>query len=348
MAVNLIRKNNSEAVTAAMDAAMYYMMIGEGIFDGVYSSCDTIEASNGLFTIRPGIMSIGGRLVEIPENGPVILDISGYSNVQRDLYIKLDVTIDADDSKSAASIYVSIDNTQSERHALTAKTTYTTILFTLKKSGSTHNATRNIALLEPGVAKYASSLLVNGKIGNTLVTNLFNVSGGDVTGIKNTKQAVQADYADGLSYVDDGTGENKNAVTENLYMPKRGVYLCVGAVLLNNASTFGSKASNFDVDISEDGSAIDIPFESRASLDSINRYALAQAIFGDGTTQKEFIIPGGVLQNGENIVIEDSSWDMKKCEIMINYTDKKVRVRFGAARNALQVMSLRVVGIGVA
>lgn len=348
MAVKLIRKNNSEAVTSAMDAAMYYMMIGEGIFDGVYSSCDTVESSNGLFTIRPGIMSIGGRLVEIPENGPVILDISGYSNVQKDLYIKLDVTIDADDSKSTASIYVSIDNTQSERHALTAKTTYTTILFTLKKSRSTHDATRNIALLEPGVAKYASSLLVNGKIGNTLVTNLFNVSGGEVTGIKNTKQAIQADYADGLSFVDDGTGENKNAVTENLYMPKRGVYLCVGAVLLNNASTFGSKASNFDVDISEDGSAIDIPFESRAALDSINRYALAQAIFGDGTTKKEFIVPGGVLQNGDNIVIEDSSWNMKKCEIMINYTDRKVRVRFGAARNSLQVMSLRVVGIGVA
>lgn len=348
MAVKLIRKNNSEAVTAAMDAAMYYMMIGEGIFNGVYSSCDTVEASNGLFTIRPGIMSIGGRLVEIPENGPVILDISGYSNVQMDLYIKLDVTIDADDSKSAASIYVSIDNTQSERHALTTKTTYTTILFTLKKNGNTHNVTRNIALLEPGVAKYASSLLVNGKIGNTLVTDLFNVSGGEVTGIKNTKQAIQADYADGLSFVDDGTGENKNAVTENLYMPKRGVYLCVGSVLLNNASTFGSKASNFDVDISEDGSAIDIPFESGASLDSINRYALAQAIFGDGTTQKEFIVPGGVLQNGDNIVIEDSSWNMKKCEIMINYTDRKVRVRFGAARNSLQVMSLRVVGIGVA
>lgn len=347
MAVKLIRKNNSEAVTAAMDAAMYYMMIGEGIFDGVYSSCDTVEASNGLFTIRPGIMSIGGRLVEIPENGPVILDISGYSNVQRDLYIKLDVTIDADDSKSTASIYVSIDNTISERHALTAKTTYTTILFTLKKNGSTHDATRNIALLEPGVAKYASSLLVNGKIGNTIVTDLFNVSGGEVTGIKNTKQAIQADYADGLSFVDDGTGENKNAVTENLYMPKRGVYLCVGAVLMDNVAIHNAKAANFNVDISKDDSAVDIPFESGASLDSINRYALAQTIFDDGTTKKEFIVPGGVLQNGENIVVTDSSWDMKKCEIMINYTNNKVRVRFGEAKTSL-TMSLKVVGIGVA
>ena len=347
MAVKLIRKNNSEAVTAAMDAAMYYMMIGEGIFDGVYSSCDTVEASNGLFTIRPGIMSIGGRLVEIPENSAVILDISGYSNVQRDLYIKLDVTIDADDSKSTASIYVSIDNTISERHALTAKTTYTTILFTLKKNGSTHDATRNIALLEPGVAKYASSLLVNGKIGNTLVTDLFNVSGGEITGIKNTKQAIQADYADGLSFVDDGTGENKNAVTENLYMPKRGVFLCVGATLMNNVIINNAKAANFNVDISKDDSAVDIPFESGASLDSINRYALAQAIFDDGTTKKEFIVPGGVLQNGENIVVTDTSWDMKKCEIMIKYTNNKVRVRFGEAKTSL-TMSLKVVGIGVA
>ena len=240
---------------------------------------------------------------------------------------------------------MSIDNTQSERHALTAKTTYTTILFTLKKSGSTHNATRNIALLEPGVAKYASSLLVNGKIGNTLVTDLFNVSGGDVTGIKNTKQAVQADYADGLSYVDDGTGENKNAVTENLYMPKRGVYLCVGAVLMNNVTINNAKAANFNVSIGEDSSAVDIPFESGASLDSINRYALVQVPFSDGLGT--WVLPGGCLQNGDNIVIEDDTWALKRCEIMINYTDRKVRVRFGKARTSL-TMSLRVVGIGVA
>ena len=74
--------------------------------------------------------------------------------------------------------------------------------------------------------------------------------------------------------------------------------------IINNA-----KAANFNVDISKDDSAVDIPFESGASLDSINRYALAQAIFDDGTTKKEFIVPGGVLQNGENIVVTDSSWD---------------------------------------
>ena len=81
--------------------------------------------------------------------------------------------------------------------------------------------------------------------------------------------------------------------------------------------------------------------ESRASLSSIERYALIQCVFDDGT----FVLSGSCLQNGENIVINDSTWSLKKCEMMINYNTRKVKIRFGANKTKL-TLSLRVIGIG--
>lgn len=341
MAVNLIRKNNSEAITAAMDATMYYMMLGEGIFDKTYSSC-SVSVANGLLTIQSGIISLGGRLVEIPENSPVSVEINQFGT-SKPIYVKANVTIEEDDSQSKVTIYPSLESSQSNRHALTGADVYTTNLFliTYNTSKGTYDIKTTIALLEPGVAKYASSLLLNGRIGNTPVTDIYETNGTSVSKVKHCAEADVADSAKGFEYLDNGSGKNVNEVTDNLYMPQRGVYLCVGTILLNEVTINNTKASDFSVEISADDSAIEIPFESRASLGSIERYALIQCVFDDGT----FVLPGGCLQNGENIVIDDSTWSLKKCEMMINYSTRKVRIRFGAKKTKL-TLSLRVVGIG--
>lgn len=346
MAVNLIRKNNSDEITAAMDATMYYMMLGEGIFNGAYNSCKT-SISNGILTVSSGIISLGGRMIEIPENNNVQLELPHYSE-NKTIYVKANVTIEDDDSLSTVSIYTSIEATQSVRHALTKADVYTTNLFkiTYSSANSSYLVTNAIAMLDPGIAKYASSLLASGRIGNTNVTDIFKFENGSVTAVRHCTNADNAAIAEGLAYKDNGKGENINEVDSDLYMPNRGVYLCIGTELLNSVAIKNIRKSDFSVTIEEDtGNTVPIPFELRASLGSINRYALAQAIFDDGTTKKEFIVPGGVLQNGENIVIEDSSWDMKKCEIMINYVSRKVLVRFGAVKDSIK-MWLRVIGIG--
>lgn len=346
MAVNLIRKNNSDAITAAMDAAMYYMMLGEGIFNGAYNSCKT-SISNGILTVSSGIISLGGRMIEIPENNNVQLELHQYSQ-SNTFYVKANVTIEEDDSQSTVSIYTSAEATQSVRHALTKADVYTTNLFkiTYKPTNGSYLVTNAIARLDPGIAKYASSLLASGRIGNTNVTDIFKFENGSVTAVRHCTNADNAAIVEGLAYKDNGKGENVNEVDSDLYMPNRGVYLCIGAELLNSVTIKNIRKSDFSVKIEDDtGNTVPIPFESRASLGSINRYALAQAIFDDGTTKKEFIVPGGVLQNGENIVIEDSSWDMKKCEIMINYASRKVLVRFGSAKDYVK-MWFRVIGIG--
>lgn len=346
MAVNLIRKNNSDAITAAMDAAMYYTMVGEGVFNGTYSSC-AASVSNSILTIQPGLISIGGRIVEIPENNPVKLEIEqfGTSNA---FYIKINVTIEDDDSQSNATIYGSIDSTQSTRHALTGADTYTTNLFLVAYSTATRSyVIKNVLpLIEPGVALNATSLLTTGQIGNTPVSSIFELSGSGVSKIKNCKQAETATEAEGFAWKDNGSGKNVNEVSSNLYMPQRGVYLCIGAVLMNNITISNVKAADFSVTIDSDTSAVDIPFDSGASLGSISRYALVQVQF-DGIGG--WVIPGGYLQNGENLIIDnsDTTFPLERCEIEINYTSKKLRIRFAKATSSL-VMSVRVIGIGAA
>lgn len=337
MAVNLIRKNNSDAITAAMDAAMYYMMIGEGIFSGVANSCSA-SISNGNFTMQSGLISLGGRIVEIPENNPYVFEgLSKYST-DRTIYIKANITIENDDSQSKVAIYASTDSVESTRHALTKADVYTTNLYVITFStvSGSYLIRQAIASLEPGKAKFASSLLTTGKIGTTNVSELFETSGNSVVKIKQCEKADVADVANGFEYVDNGSGKNVNEVAENLYMPQRGVYLCTDAVLLNNV-TISSVKSNFDVEISEDSTAADIPFDSRASLGSIDSYALIKIIYNNG----DYEFPAEILQNGRNIT---GTLEGMKFELMINYITRSVRVRFG--KTGSFTMSLHVMGIG--
>lgn len=337
MAVNLIRKNNSDAITAAMDAAMYYMMIGEGIFSGVANSCSA-SITNGSFTMLPGLISLGGRMVEIPENNPYVFDGLSRYGTDKTIYIKANITIEDDDSQSKVTIYASTDSAESTRHALTKADIYTTNLYVIKYSNTSGSYVirQAISTLEPGKAKLASSLLVTGKIGTTNVSEIFEISGTKITKVRNCQEAEEAETADGFKYVDNGAGKNANQVTSSLYMPQRGVYLCTDSVLLNNV-TVSSVASDFSVEITADSAAVDIPFDSRASLGSIDSYALVKVIIGNGSVD----LSGEPIQNGRSLLgtVDDIGF-----EFMINYSTKKVRVRFRKA--ARFNMSLHIVGIG--
>ncbi len=351
MAVNLIRKNNSDAITAAMDAAMYYMMIGEGVFSGTYSSCEA-SITNGILTIQPGLISIGGRIVEIPENNPVKLEIDQYGK-NNPFYIKINVTIEDDDSQSTATIYASVETTQSDRHALTGTSTYTTNLFRIAYSTSTasYTITRTLSLIEPGVASNATSLLASGKIGDTLVTDIFEMSSSSVTKIKKCKEAEIADEAEGFAYLDNGSGKNLNEVTSALYMPQRGVYVCIDSILLNQVIVSNTKQADYSVAIDNDTTAIDIPFEDGASLGSISRYALARIKVtggtGDTILYPELVAPAECIQNGDSIPFVETTYGNTKYEVKIDKANRKVRIRFQEIYHQVTV-SLHIVGIGVA
>jgi hypothetical protein len=342
MAVKLLRKNNSDAITSAMDAAMYYMTIGEGFFGDIYGSCSASESNNTL-TIQSGLMSIGGRLVEIPENDNYTLDLSGY--VSKSVYIKMNITIEDDDSASTVTIYASTDSSESTRRALMTSGTYTTNLFYLEANGSTHSIARKLALLSTGVAKNASTLLSTGKIGNTLTTDIFTFdTDKNVTNVKKAKYSEHSTYSDGLAYITDNDGHNLNAVSSTLYMPYRKVYLCVDSVVVNNKVMTADeiKAMNTAVTISADDNAVEIPFDEGASLDSINSYALVR-LFVDGNYYDTY---GTGIENYSSFTFSNVT-ALDKVEVVLNFNESKVRMRFGKKATAQHTFSLHVLGMGV-
>ncbi len=340
MAITLIRKNNSDAVTAEMDAAMYYMTLGEGVFADIYGSCNASE-SNYILSISSGLISLGGRLVEIPENETVTLDLSSYAS--KTVYIKCNITIESDDSNSSVTIYASTDGTESTRGALVNTGTYTTNLFLLTPSGNTHLVARVLNLLTVGTAKNASTLLKTGKIGNTLVTDIFDFNtDGSVKAIKSTEYSDYADYAYGLSYVSDGNGHNLNAVSSGLYMQYRGVYLCVDSVIVNNVTKTASeiKAMNTAVTIESDSNTV--PFDYGAKLDSINRFALMR-LFVDG---KAYDTYGTGRENYSSFIFSNVD-DLTKVEVVLKDSESKAFMRFGSKASKAHTFSLHVIGMGV-
>ena len=330
MAVNLIRKNNSDAITAAMDAAMYFMMVGEGVFDKIGNSC-AASISDNKMVIQSGLLSLGGRILEIPSYSPVEIDEINRFGKEKPIYIKANVTIEEDDSQSKATVYASIDSAQSARHALTGADVYTTNLFivTWNSASNSYTAKRTIFVLEPGVAKYADSLLTTGRIGNTPVTDIFQLSGNAVGKVYQCKEAENADVAYGLKFKANSKGDNLNAVDEDLYMPNRGVYICTDAVLINNA-TVTVKNANFDVDITEDTSTVEIPFDSRVTFDPTENLALAKITIG----AHDFFVTGGKLRNGDSYYYDGGGNWMLAYEIQINRSSKTVLLRLPSAHDS--------------
>lgn len=307
MAVNLIRKNNSDAVTAAMDAAMYYMMLGEGIFYGTYSSC-AVSITNDMLTIQPGVISLGGRILEIPENSSVRLALDQYGKGVT-IYIKANITIEDDDSNSKVTIYTSTDSSESDRHALTGACVYTTNLFIVKYNinQGAYTKTTPIGFLNPGIAKNATNIGTDGRIGGETVSNLFALgTDGKVTKVLKTKLAEEAEIADGLAYVDDGTGNNLNKVTENLYMPYRGAYLALDTILTGEfkVSVQDMKTADTSVEIDDDPASITIPFDIGASLkDTTMSCFLLYLNIGNAPQW----MPGNYVEKGNSFFLNDDS-----------------------------------------
>lgn len=306
MAVKLIRKNNSDAITAAMDAAMYFMMLGEGIFNRVYNSC-TASITNDLLTIDSGIILLGGRIIEIPENSSVKLSLDSYGKTVT-IYVKANITIEEDDSQSKATIYLSTESTQSERHALIKAGVYTTNLFVIKyvHSMAAYTIYPVVGYMEAGVAKNATNLGTDGRIGGTKVSQLFVIgSDGNVSMVAKTKEAKEAEIAEGLAYVDDGDGNNLNKVTEDLYMPYRGVYLAVDSILTGEykISAQSIKEANTSVEIEHDPASITIPFDIGASLKNTHMSCIAIRLnIGDAPQW----INGNYAEKDDSFFVDDA------------------------------------------
>lgn len=227
----LLRKNNSADITAFHDAVMYYSMLGDGIFDGVYESFETVGPLNNVFSIKSGMLLFGGRLCVIAKGTKHDLNISSYSSNQS-IYIYLRMTIAEDDEDSIVNIVAS--TSRPDCSAIPTHEEYGSfnlLLFTLK--ADSREVVKNVRIIKPGVAKNALNLLSTGKIGEAKVSDIFL---NDWSGVQYAKNCDVAAEAMGFR------GGSINIVSNDLSMPNRGVYLLQRSMIVdeNSSITIGN------------------------------------------------------------------------------------------------------------
>lgn len=240
---------SNEQVTAFHDACMWYIMLGNGILQGVYSECQA-SLVNKNFSINSGMIMFGGRLIEIGKNSQVNIDLSSF-NDQTTIYIKLQMIIAENDAESDVGVYATTNSTE-KNDCLSGPGTYEIILF--KIIGT--RVEKIIPTLEPGVAQNATNLLGTGRIAGVPFDNVFKQENGKVVGVNYATEADVCAEARGFE------GGDKNKVDTNLYLPNRGVYLLQEAVLIKSKNvTIKSKNAG--------GNSIYFPFDNSNSLSSL-------------------------------------------------------------------------------
>lgn len=245
---------SNEQVTAFHDACMWYIMLGNGILQGVYNECQA-SLVNGKFYISSGMIMFGGRLIEVGKNSQVEVDCSNFGD-NATFCIKLEMTINEDDAKSDVGIYATADGSENT-DCLSGPGTYEIILF--KIIGT--RVEKIIPTLEPGVAQNATNLLGTGRIAGVPFDNVFKQENGKVVGVNYATEADVCAEARGFE------GGDKNKVDTNLYLPNRGVYLLQEAVLTRNHSPEITESN--DSNGRTTYSTKWIPFENSNSLSSL-------------------------------------------------------------------------------
>lgn len=242
---------SNEQVTAFHDACMWYIMLGNGILQGVYNECQA-SLVDKKFYISSGMIMFGGRLIEIGKNSQVEVDCNSFGD-NTTFYIKLEIIINEDDTKSDVGVYATADSSE-KTDCLNGAGTYDIILFRVDGT----SISRVIPILEPGIAQNATNLLSTGRIAGVPFGSVFKEQNGKVVGVNYATEAEVCAEARGFE------GGDKNRVNTDLYLPGRGVYLLQEAVLIKN---YTPKMSNLND--SNGGSSEPIPFENSNSLSSL-------------------------------------------------------------------------------
>ena len=108
MALVLKRKNNSDEITAADDAALIYSSIGDGILEKVFNGMTcSVNSSTKKITISSGVLLFGGRMVVIESGTTYELDVTSLWSGSGQISVICEMTIAEDDEDSSVTIYAS-------------------------------------------------------------------------------------------------------------------------------------------------------------------------------------------------------------------------------------------------
>lgn len=235
--VELIRKNNSGQVSAFHDACMFHWILGNGILNGAYASCESRIEGNE-FIISSGLISIFGRIAQILPGQEERLSIPDFS---KKYYVFLVLNLEEDDS--ASSVEFVIDENRRINAGNGFPTNPGSYVLQFATINSSTNFTLDISLLDPGVAKNALNLSKEGKIGSWDFNEVFDDSIGSVKYCANAQVTAEAH-----GFI----GGTINEVDENLYMPNRGCYLLEAFELVKSTSFSLEKGGSVRINMTSD------------------------------------------------------------------------------------------------
>lgn len=195
MAVRLIQKNGSEDVTSNDDARVNFALFGSCVFAGIGDElsykASAVAGGGWTGTIGTGMGCFGGRLIQVSQ--PETLNILVSSN-PRDLYLVVDLR----SGKENAYFTTVIMQTPANQFIMADSGTFFEDgnLYAIQLWG---NGSMLVPKRKPGEAEYCRKIAQTGKIGNTLLTDLFTFDDdGNVSDFHKINHTKYADTAGGI------------------------------------------------------------------------------------------------------------------------------------------------------
>lgn len=195
MAVRLIQKNGSEDVTSNDDARVNFALFGSCVFAGIGNElsykASAVLGGGWTGTVGTGMGCFGGRLIQVSQ--PETLNIPGALNPQN-----LFLVVDLRSGKERAYFTTLIMHTTADQFIMADSGTFFEDgnLYAIQLWG---NGSMLVPKRKPGEAEYCRKIAQTGKIGNTLLTNLFTFDDdGNVTDLPKVNHTKYADTAGGI------------------------------------------------------------------------------------------------------------------------------------------------------
>ena len=188
MAVRLIQKNGSEDVTANDDARVNFALFGTCIFAGIGSELSykysAVFGGGWTGTIGTGMGCFGGRLIQVTQS-ETLNSVASASN----LYLVVDLR----SGKENAYFTTIIGQTIDDQFIIADSSTFFEEgnLYAIRIWG---NGSLLVPKRKPGEAEYCRKIAQTGKIGNTLLTDLFAFD--DDGSVKDFRKINHTSYAD--------------------------------------------------------------------------------------------------------------------------------------------------------
>lgn len=330
MAVRLIQKNGSEDVTSNDDARVNFALFGSCVFAGIgnelsYKASRLTSGWTG--TVGTGMGCFGGRLIQVSQ--PETLNIPGNLNPHN-----LFLVVDLRSGKERAYFTTLIMHTTANQFIMADSGTFFEDgnLYAIQLWG---NGSMLVPKRKPGEAEYCRKIAQTGKIGNTLLTDLFTFDDdGNVTDLPKVNHTKYADTAGGIK-----VGSADFTMKAGLEMSPSGSRLVTTIKVVDKIHIAQTTGGNSAIETDSATQKFSISEDVRNMLVRFDDIILVSLVSSSNSSSID----------GANVAINGGSFyprDNLEMKITNNGNDRKLLVRWnnGANIKDLSSATLRFIG----